>query len=133
MRSHYIFFTKTELQKLHLHFIHPNVRKLYNLIKIARSDIVNADTKPTLEEIVAAYRTFHEQRARPYLFCVSIPTDDISFNHRFTVDLMWLRSNPLLHIVDTQRRFQSAILLKAESARDVWDAFVEGWASVYIG
>lgn len=46
---------------------------------------------------------------------------------------MWLNGNPLLHIVDTQTRFQNAILFKREYAKDVWDEFVEGWQSVYIG
>lgn len=35
--------------------------------------------------------------------------------------------------MDTQTRFQNAVLLKGESAKDMWDAFIEGWASVYIG
>lgn len=45
---------------------------------------------------------------------------------------MLLKGNPLLHIVDTHKRFENAVLLKEESTRDAWDAFVETWASVYI-
>ena len=128
-----IRFTKAELQKLHLHFFHANAQKLFNLLKRARPDSVNSDTRNALEEIAKACRNCHQHSPRPYRFRVSIPADDVKFNHEVAVDLMWLKGRPLLHIVDTHTRFQNAILLKGESAQDVWDAFVEGWASVYIG
>lgn len=126
-------FSKAELQKLHIHFFHPNVQKLYNLLKRARPDDVGADTKTALEEIAASCHNCQSHRSNPYRFPVSILEEEIKFNHEVAVDLMWLKGNPILHIVDTQTRFQNAILLKGESARDVWDAFIEAWASVYIG
>lgn len=128
-----IRFTKAELQKLHLHLFHANVQKLYNLLKRARPEEVTADTRRTLEEIADASRNCHTHKAGPYRFRVSIPEEEVRFNHEVAIDLMWIKRNPLLHIVNTQTRFQNAVLLKGESAKDVWDAFIEGWASVYIG
>lgn len=88
-------FTRSELQKLHLHFFHANVQKLYNLIKRARPDEVNADTKKMLEEITEACRNCHimtlvliKHQAKPYRFWVSIPSDRVKFNHKVAVDLM---------------------------------------------
>lgn len=53
-------FSRSELQKLHLHFFHANVQKLYNLLKRARPDELNADTKKMLEEIAEACRNCHK-------------------------------------------------------------------------
>ena len=128
-----ICYTKAELQKLHLHSFHPSVTKLYNLLKRARPQEVNAETRRVLEEIADACTNCHEHRDRPYRFRVSIPADRLKFNHEVAIDLMWMKGNPLLHIVDTQTHYQNAILLKGESAQVVWNAFIEGWASVYIG
>lgn len=54
------------------------------------------------------------------------------------LDLLWLdtgskKKAPVLHSVDMRAHFQNAIFLKGESARNVWDAFVEAWATVYTG
>lgn len=49
------------------------------------------------------------------------------------LDMGKTRKAPVLHIIDTQMRFQNAILLKGQSACHVWDAFIEAWSTVYIG
>lgn len=128
-----IRFKKTELKRLHLQLFHPNVQKLYNLLKCARPDEVNADTRRTLEEIENSCRNCHSHRSKPYRFRVSIPEDEVKLIHELAVDLMLLKGGPLLHVVDTQKRFQNAVLLKGQPAHFVWNAFVEAWASVYIG
>lgn len=40
---------------------------------------------------------------------------------------------PILHIIDGHTHFQNALLLKGESARHVWDAFIECWSTLYNG
>lgn len=62
------------------------------------------------------------------------------FNGVVSFDLMWLKLNdtkkkkvPILQIIDTHSHFQSALFLKGESARDIWDAFIEAWSTVYVG
>lgn len=125
--------TKDETQKLKLHFFHPKVKKLYNLLKRARPHEVNADTRKFLEDIAASCRNCHSHPSKPYRLRVSIPDEYIKLNHEFSVDLIWLRGNSLPHIVDTNTRFQNAILLKSEPAQEVWHAFFDSWSSVYIG
>lgn len=49
------------------------------------------------------------------------------------MDLIWLKGNPLLHIIDTQTHYQKVIILKGGWIQDIWNPFVEGWASVYLG
>jgi hypothetical protein len=42
------------------------------------------------------------------------------------------RSRPLLH-VDVETNFSSAMFLSNESTEAVWDAFMQCWATVYVG
>ena len=128
-----VCYTKAELQKLHLHLFHPNVTKLYNIIKRVRPDDATPETKSVLEEIADACTNCHEHRNRPYRFRVSMPSDVVRFNYEVAVDLMWLQGNPLLHIVETHTDYQNAVLFKGKSWQDIWNAIVEGWASVYLG
>lgn len=128
-----VHYTQAELQKLHLHFFHPNVTKLYNFLNRARPQEMSMDTRISLEEIAEACKNCRHHRDRPYRFRVPIPSENVKFNHEVAVDPMWLKGNPLLHIVYTQTHYQNAVLLKGESSQDVLNAFVEGWASVYLG
>lgn len=46
---------------------------------------------------------------------------------------MWLAGKPALHVVDTHTHFSSAIFLSGKSTKDVWNAFLVSWASMYLG
>lgn len=126
-------FTRAELHRLHLHFFHPNARKLYNLIKRVRPEDVSPATVKVLEEIAEQCKVCKQHSPRPYRFRVSIPSDEIVFNHAVALDLVWLDGNPAIHVVDTHTHYQNAVLLQGKSASAVWDTFVEAWASVYVG
>lgn len=55
------------------------------------------------------------------------------FNHELALDLMWIEENPILHVMDTHTHFQSAYVLRSKRAEDIWFAFVEFWAALYVG
>lgn len=128
-----ILFTRKELQKLHEHFFHPSAEKLYNLVKRARPQELSPQTRQTLDDISRACRSCKLFTMKPYRFRVSIPDENIIFNQEVALDLMFIDRTPILHIVDTHTHYQNAIPLKGESAADVWEAFVEAWASMYAG
>ena len=46
---------------------------------------------------------------------------------------MWIDKTPLLHVVDTQTHFSSALFLQDSSTESVWFAFLECWATIYPG
>lgn len=132
-----ILFTKYELYRLHRNFFHPSAAKLYNVLKRGFEEKCTPDVKRMLNKITEECIRC-QQKSNPHRFKVSLPDDKIIFNGIVALDLMWLdvrrkRKAPVLHIVDTHTHFQNAVFLKGESARDVWDAFVEAWTSVYIG
>lgn len=132
-----ILFTKFELMRLHRHFFHPSAGKLFNILKRGFEKKCTSEVKQTLEQISKECLAC-QQKATPHRFKVALPETDIVFNGVVALDLMWLdvnrsRKAPILHVIDTQTHFQNAVFLKGESARDVWDAFIEAWSTVYVG
>ncbi len=68
--------------------------------------------------------------------------DSTLFNHRLTLDLLWLparipqhcrQTRPALHIVDVGTRFNAATFLDGETATEVWNSFLRACASTYVG
>ncbi|CDF34787.1 unnamed protein product [Chondrus crispus] len=130
---HEVMYTRTELERLHLHFFHPSVQKLLNLLKRGTPDRVKNDTPTIIQDIVDECAGCKRFGIRPYRFRVSLPSDEVIFNHEVAVDLFWVGGNPILHVVDTHTGYQNVALPKSLSARHVWDAFLEAWVTVYVG
>lgn len=128
-----LMFTRSELKKLHLHFFHPSARKLFNLLKRTDPTKATGDTMTMLEEISKACSTCAVYSPGPRRFRVSLPKGDCVFNHTLAMDLLWLDGDPALNVVDVDTHFSSAIFLRVKSTRDVWNAFVVCWASMYPG
>ena len=126
------YYTKAELLRMHLHFYHPSVSKLFNLIKRAKPEHANAETKGILQEITDACQVFQRFTPRPLSFKVSLP-DKIILNQELALDLMYIDKKPLLHIVDTQTHFGNAAFLPDPSSETVWKTFQQLWSTVYIG
>ena len=133
-------YSKAQLMRIHKHFGHANARKLYDLLRrLLRSPPPNTLTE--LEDIVVACTICAEFSPRPLCFRVRW-ADKVLFNHRITMDLMWLparipaqarATSPCLHIVDTGTRFNAASFLSGESTSEIWNIFVKIWCSNYIG
>jgi len=125
-------YTKSELQKFHRHFYHPSVNKLFNLIGRAKPEDATPETRKLLEDISKACATCQRFTPKPQSFQVSVPKG-IVFNQDLALDLMFLDSMAVLHVVDTQTHFSSAIFLQGQSVEDIWYAFLECWVTLYSG
>jgi hypothetical protein len=90
------------------------------------------DTRALLEKITEACKTCQHISKRPYRFRVSMP-EDVIFNQDLALDLMWLDGQATLHIADTRTLFSSAAILKRQNAEGVWHAFLNAWATLYLG
>lgn len=55
------------------------------------------------------------------------------FNHKLTMDLMWLKGNPVLHAVGTHTHFSAAVFIMGKRAKDIWKTFLTCWVKVYMG
>lgn len=118
--------------RLHKHFFHPSAAKLYNVLKRSNPEKANEATLTILKEISRACATCQRFAPKPLSFQVTIP-GDVVFNNELALDLMWIDGRAVLHIVDVHTHFSSAVFLRGQDVTDVWNAFVEGWSSVYIG
>jgi hypothetical protein len=127
-----ILFSKEQIQKLHLQFYHPSADKLFRLIQRAKPEEATSETKKMLLDINNACLTCQRFTQKPFTFQVSMPKG-IVFNHELALDLMYLERLPVLHVVDTQTHFSSAVFLYGETVEEVWYAFLECWVTLYPG
>jgi hypothetical protein len=128
-----LFFTRAELIKVHRQFHHPSTNKLMNLLKRADPANVSETTRGFLNEIRSSCETCCRFGPRPQHFQVSLDADRVVFNKEIVMDLMYLNTKPVLHIVDRDTTFSSAKFLRACDRITVWNAFVQCWTSLYTG
>jgi hypothetical protein len=60
-------------------------------------------------------------------------TADLRFNHVVAVDVMYLQSKPVLHVVCESTHYQAAKFLKNMTADEAWRTFVACWCKTYLG
>lgn len=100
-----ILFTREELTRLHLHFMHPAADKLFQLIRRAKPESATTSVKQIISEISSACLSCQEYRSRPLRFKASVPPDNIVFNQSISIDLLWLDEVPVLHVIDDHTEF----------------------------
>lgn len=57
----------------------------------------------------------------PHRFRINFGNDHVSFIETFLMDIMYIDSAPVLHIVDDGTRLRAAQLLPYESTQSLWD------------
>jgi hypothetical protein len=124
-----VFLTETELRRLHRRFGHPAVMRLVKLLKDAGHDDFE---ERTLKEVIkfCHYCQLHSSAPRRFKFTLK---DDHHFNYKILVDVMYLSSKPVLHVVDSSTAFQGAKFLSAISAKETWQALRMLWINTYQG
>ncbi|KAF1934509.1 hypothetical protein EJ02DRAFT_507441 [Clathrospora elynae] len=124
-----VFLTETELRRLHRRFGHPAVMRLAKLLNNAGHD--NFEEK-TLEEITRFCHHCQLNSSAPRRFKFTLK-DNRYFNYEILVDVMYLGSKPVLHVVDSSTAFQGAKFLSAMSAKETWQALRTLWIDTYQG
>jgi hypothetical protein len=120
------------LPRCDLHFYHPYSDKLYQLLRRANPENTTTGIKALIEDIDKACTTYQRFTPKPQAFQVAMPSG-FTFNEEVALDIMYLEQSSVLHVVDTQTHFNSAIFLRGESVEMVWIAFLECWATLYAG
>jgi hypothetical protein len=95
-----MFFTENELRRLHQRFGHPAANRLYRLLK----DASHNPNLAILEVINKFYHHCQLKGATPRRFKFNL-RDDHDFNYKIIVDVMYLNSKPVLHVVDSGTSF----------------------------
>lgn len=127
------YYTRTELGQPHLHFLHPSQQKLLNILKRGTPKYLKGDTARTIQDVFAKCDGCKQFGTYPFWFRVSLPNDEIIFNHEIAMDLFWGDQNALLHIAETHTEYQNFASHMGLSSQDVRNEFLEAWATVSVG
>ena len=73
------FYSREQLQKLHLNFMHPGSKKLFNFLRRAKPEEIDDETKRVLKGIADACHACQTYSTRPITFQVRFP-DEVVFN-----------------------------------------------------
>ena len=79
-------YTRTELERLDVHFVHPSKQKFLNLLKPCTPDCITTEMPRVIHDIVDKCASCMRFGLRPYGLHVSLPGDEIFFNHEVTID-----------------------------------------------
>ena len=124
------YLTDTELRQLHRRFGHPSAMKLQLLLE--RSGHGNDLDKAVLDKLTK-YCSFCQKHGKsPGRFKFTL-REDVNFNYSIFVDIMYIDSSLILHVVDEATRFQAARWLRNVSAKHTWDTLRLCWIDVYLG
>lgn len=69
----------------------------------------------------------------PTRFRVSFGAENVKFNERLFMDMMYLNGKPVLHIVDEGAHFRAAAFLPNVSTKTIWATILECWAAINAG
>ena len=124
-------FSATELRRLHRRFGHPSAEKLNALLRRTDYDVDN-ETRETLEAISRECEPCqrHAQAPRRFKFALH---DEKQFNSIIFVDVCYIESRPVLHVVDEATNYQAARWLPNVAADTIWQALRLCWIDVYVG
>lgn len=126
-----MYFTRTQLSRLHRQIFHPSAQKLFNLLKRSRPEEATAETMEVLKDLPRRCDPCQRIQHAPVRFRVTIGAEDVRFNERIFFDIMVLDGDPVLHIVDDGTKFSAARFLPDVSTDTIWKTIVECWSSIY--
>lgn len=125
----YSHLTDIELRQLHRRFGHPSVRRLFKLLDQAGYDDIDLKSIEHLTKFCKQCQ-LHSKSPGRFKFTLK---DEYDFNYSVLVDILYLDSKPVLHVVDEATAFTAARFLKDESAKTVWDTLRTCWIDTYLG
>ena len=91
--------------------------KLFHLLRRARPEDATPETLKLLKNISRRCAPCQRIQPAPVRFRVSFGTDNACFNERIMMDIMYINSLPVLHIVEESTRFSAAHLLPSMSTK----------------
>src|ERR1700721_4346368 len=121
--------TETELRQLHCRFGHPSVRRLLRVLQRAGYESVE---QRAIEHLTKYCHQCQLNGKAPGRFKFTLK-DDHEFNWCIIIDVIYLDSKPVLHVIDESTAFQAAKFLKDMSAKSTWDTLRICWIDVYQG
>jgi hypothetical protein len=100
------YLTEPELHRLHRRFGHPSVARLYKILRTVGHDVKSK----ALQALTNVCHQCQMNGARPTRFKFTLHEDTI-FNYEVILDIFYLESKPVLHVVDATTTFTAARFL----------------------
>lgn len=119
-----VFFTCSQLGRLHRHFFHPSIDKWCNLLLKARTGKEKPRTKAVLQEITKQFDPCQRIQNVPKRFEVSFGMLEARLNERELLEVMPIDGKKVLQIVDEGTRFSAARFLEDESTARIWNTLI---------
>lgn len=94
------------------------------MLKRASGDNLYGSVHKVVEDILRECDICIQHAAKPRRFQVMIRKDDLHFNHIVAIDVMYINSRPILHLVDEATPFNSAQFLKNMTSQHVWKSIL---------
>lgn len=102
-------------------------------MKRARPEETTPNTLEVLQEQTERCDPCQRIHNAPTRFRVSFGAENVRFNERFLIDVMYLDGKPVLHIVDEGTHLSAARFVKEVSTATLWATILECWATIYTG
>lgn len=150
-----IFYTETELRKIHCHLHHPSTDKMFAVIRKEEPTKKGSGTYKVLDKVRSTCDVCQRNADEPHRFRVSLPANSYVFNRLrrsttwstekeskriismdtrlVSMDIISLDSCSVLHVAYSDTKFGAACFRKGVSASAVWQAFLDIWVTTYIG
>ncbi|CCD52037.1 similar to putative integrase [Botrytis cinerea T4] len=118
-----------QLRRLHRRFGHPSAHRLLRVLQRAgHSDV----SQQEIDKLTKFCQYCQKHGKSPGRFKFSLK-DDVDFNHSIIVDVMYIDTSPILHVIDEGTRFQAAQWLTNISAKHTFDTLRKCWMDTYTG
>eukprot|EP00171_Calliarthron_tuberculosum_P002098 IDg2098t1 len=126
-----MLYSEQQLRRIHRHFYHPQPDRIFNLIKRASEAKANPETLKLLDKISRECDVCQRVSDHPGRFRVSLPNEDIVFNHEVLMDIMYLNSKPVLHFICRDTLFSAAAFLSdGLKTKDAFKFESDEWKSL---
>jgi hypothetical protein len=63
----------------------------------------------------------------------AIPSENIQFNIKVSLDIFYVDASPVLHVICRGTRFSATSFLTVKSSAEVWYTFLAIWVYAYLG
>ncbi|KAA8493217.1 Copia protein [Porphyridium purpureum] len=131
-----IYYTDIEVEKLHKRLGHGTAEKLDKLIQKANPLMADADRMKLKKQLKTAQETCVIcQYMEPKPLRPSVAPDypeNVRFNAE-VLDVFYLGSKPVLHMICADTRFSATCFLNDVSSASVVDAFIRTWTCALAG
>ncbi|GAB1599884.1 hypothetical protein Ahia01_000265900 [Argonauta hians] len=119
---------KKNAVKLHLQFGHAPAHRIKKLLKDAGND--NKNLFKIVNEVVEECdicKLYHRNKSRPVVG-FNLASD---FNEVISMDLKFIESHGILHLIDNATKFSSAAVLKSKRKEEIVEKIFQHWIQIF--